>query len=599
MKKISIDIIFRLTVIILAAAALITACVSSNQSTTAILLPVSFEGEYSFDGGSEWAALTDQTELSALDGDIILRGNFDVELPEGLNLNIFLDHITMEIFINGEQVFWDSRTEMGLTSSNCCKQWTDWRSPGISKNDVVEIYLANPHKFGNKNAYSEFLGSIYIGHKDIFEKQLMKTGQLERTIGFSVMVAAVMLLAVSMAFRLLKIDGGRTLGNLGFLAMFFGGYFVLDTADLSLWSELNAFNTYGLQICIMLSSFFGAVCIAESTKSKAAKAARAAAAASAAVNSVLCLLSLLGVTVIYDTGIYWLAAHAVIFTVLLCCSGYELFCGGKKDIFAVFSNALFSASILADMVNFFTELLPVGICSKTVFLILFLLNLIKLIKDIPAGYLAARQAEKLKAELAENRISIMLSQIQPHFLYNVLNTIYYLCDKDKETAQEAISEFSDYLRRNMDSLTASAPIPFFMELKHLQSYLNLEKLRFGDDLNIEWDIRVEGFTIPALTVQPIAENAVKHGICRSEDGGTVKISSRETEDSFEVEVWDSGPGFDVNKAVSHYNSHVGIRNVRERLMRMCGGTLDITSGSGTGTSAVIRIPKAKKTGDNA
>ena len=146
------------------------------------------------------------------------------------------------------------------------------------------------------------------------------------------------------------------------------------------------------------------------------------------------------------------------------------------------------------------------------------------------NYKAAREAETLKAELAKNRISIMLSQIQSHFLYNSLNTIYGLCEKDPTAAKKAVNDFADYLRGNMDSLSRNCPVPFETELNHLKSYLSLEQTRFKKKLNIEWDIQTDSFMIPSLTVQPLVENAVKHGICMKENGGTVKISSRELED---------------------------------------------------------------------
>lgn len=249
------------------------------------------------------------------------------------------------------------------------------------------------------------------------------------------------------------------------------------------------------------------------------------------------------------------------------------------------------AAFIADTLNDFLYLYPSGAGSKLVFLAVFLVNLVIIIKVIPANYRAAQNEKKLQTELADSRISIMLSQIQPHFLYNSLNTIYYLCDKDPQAAKKAISDFSDYLRGSMDSLTRRTPIPFYKELQHVRKYLTLEKMRFEDRLEIEWDIQTEGFMIPALTVQPLVENAVKHGVCQLEEGGIVKISTRDCVDHFEVEIIDNGAGFDVNEVKNDGKSHVGIENVRSRLWKMCQAELEITSEKGKGTSAVIRIPK--------
>ena len=121
-------------------------------------------------------------------------------------------------------------------------------------------------------------------------------------------------------------------------------------------------------------------------------------------------------------------------------------------------------------------------------------------------------------EINDMKIQIVLSQIQPHFLYNALTSIYRLCDVKPEAAKEAVSNFSKYLRGNLDSIKQTEMISFAEELKHLQAYLALEKIRYGDYLKVEYNIEVAGFFIPPLTVQPLVENAVNHGVSDLPDG---------------------------------------------------------------------------------
>lgn len=204
-----------------------------------------------------------------------------------------------------------------------------------------------------------------------------------------------------------------------------------------------------------------------------------------------------------------------------------------------------------------------------------------------------KKISEQEAELMESRVAIMLSQIQPHFLYNSLTSISYLCGKDPAAAKHAINDFADYLRGNMDSLKQKTPVPFEMELKHVQIYLSLEKMRFEEELQIEYDIKVKEFRIPSLTMQPLVENAVKHGVGKSPDGGKVVISTREKENCYEVIVEDNGVGFDVNKTQEDGKTHIGIANVRSRLWEMSRATLDIVSAEGKGTTATITIPKNK------
>ena len=196
-------------------------------------------------------------------------------------------------------------------------------------------------------------------------------------------------------------------------------------------------------------------------------------------------------------------------------------------------------------------------------------------------------------QLTESRIATMISQIQPHFIYNSLNSIYYLCAKDTHMAQQAINDFSDYLQRSLHAIDRTSPISFEEELKHVKTYLKLEQMRFGEDVNVVYHIETTAFFVPALSVQPLVENAVKHGICPKDDGGTVTLTARERAEYFEIIVDDDGVGFDPEQESEGKETHIGIKNVRQRLQMMCNATLEIESEPGKGTTSTIRIPKEK------
>ena len=190
------------------------------------------------------------------------------------------------------------------------------------------------------------------------------------------------------------------------------------------------------------------------------------------------------------------------------------------------------------------------------------------------------------------RVQQMLSQIKPHFLHNALTLIIDLCDTAPQKAKAATVEFSRYLRGNMESIDRAGPIPFVKELEHTKLYLNIEQMRFAGDLQVRYDIACTGFSLPALTVEPLAENAVRHGVREKPDGrGTVVIATRETPDGYEITVTDDGPGFDPDRLPEDGQMHVGIANVRERLRQIVDGSLEYRSAPGEGTAAIIRIPK--------
>ena len=211
-------------------------------------------------------------------------------------------------------------------------------------------------------------------------------------------------------------------------------------------------------------------------------------------------------------------------------------------------------------------------------------------------YIQSEQTERYVKKETENaslQTELMLSQIQPHFLYNALAVIRDLCRADPELAEEATVKFSKYLRGNMDSLRSKKTVPFARELEHTRGYLEIEQLRFEDKLAVVYDVQCTDFQLPTLTLQPIVENAVRHGVRKNDDGrGTVTIATREYPGCYEITVTDDGPGFDPEKPRKDTKrAHVGIQNVRERIKNISGGTLEIQSIPGEGTSATIALPK--------
>lgn len=213
-------------------------------------------------------------------------------------------------------------------------------------------------------------------------------------------------------------------------------------------------------------------------------------------------------------------------------------------------------------------------------------------------FIISNQTERYyqqKEENAQLKVELMLQQIQPHFLYNALGAIQELCDSDPQEAKRAVMKFARYLRGNMDSITETDAVPFPVELEHTKIYLQLEQMRFEDALRVRYDIQGEEFSLPTLTLQPLAENAVIHGVRGVErDVGTVTVATREYPDRWEVSVTDDGPGFDPDApAPDDGRRRVGLQNVRERLKSVCGGALRIESQIGTGTKVSIILPKRK------
>lgn len=193
-------------------------------------------------------------------------------------------------------------------------------------------------------------------------------------------------------------------------------------------------------------------------------------------------------------------------------------------------------------------------------------------------------------ETAELKISLLISQIAPHFIYNTLASIRALCAKNPVQAQELIDDFAGFLRGNLNSLNKEK-IPFKQELEYVKHYLSIEKVRFGNRVQAEYDIREENFIIPVLAIQIMVENAVKHGLYPKEDGeGIVRIEAVKEGENIVVTVKDNGVGFDPEKIREEEECHIGIKNTQERIERLCGGTVTINSIIGKGTEVIIEFP---------
>ena len=195
-------------------------------------------------------------------------------------------------------------------------------------------------------------------------------------------------------------------------------------------------------------------------------------------------------------------------------------------------------------------------------------------------------------DLAESQLNSMLLRISPHFISNTLGSVDSLMEDDPEEARKMLRCFSKLLRTNYVDVTDESMIPFAKEIENLKTYLEIQRIRFPN-LKTEFNIKADNFAIPNLTLQPLCENAIKHGIRKRPKGaGTLRITSQMDDDSFVIKISDDGVGF--TKLTQDDNIHVGIDNVRQRLELMAGGSLDIASEPGKGTECTIIIPKERQ-----
>ncbi|HNX13325.1 MAG TPA: histidine kinase [Oscillospiraceae bacterium] len=204
-------------------------------------------------------------------------------------------------------------------------------------------------------------------------------------------------------------------------------------------------------------------------------------------------------------------------------------------------------------------------------------------------YVDSKKLAASETALLKSNATLMLSQIKPHFIYNTLTTIQSMIKLNPDQAYNTTGIFASYLRSNISALDSFEPVLLSKELDNVRSYADIEQIRFGDKLQVIYDINSQGFLLPPLTIQPLVENAIKHGIRKRSGKGTVTVSTREDEDFYYVTVADNGVGFSPENIDSTLS--VGLKNIEYRLRTISRGRLEIDSKPGEGTVVRIIIPK--------
>lgn len=202
-----------------------------------------------------------------------------------------------------------------------------------------------------------------------------------------------------------------------------------------------------------------------------------------------------------------------------------------------------------------------------------------------------KRIEDAERKLGRNQALLMTVQMQPHFIFNTLSSIEAMCLTDPSCAAESLENLSGYLRSNMDALTSEALISFDDELRHIRQYIALELADPARQFSFVYELDVRDFSLPALTVQPIVENAVKHGALTHRDGtGCVTLTTEKFGKYIRIMVTDNGTDDIGLTDLQREHRGIGIENTRKRLAVFCGGSLELKTGK-DGTKAIILIPQ--------
>ena len=601
-KKTHLPIIGGLLLILLAAFSLWFNNSNSMQAEGATAAKVYFDGEYRIADG-EWQPIEAGKHISTIKGDVTLRINFHLMDPDGnpmddmertVPIALYTDHIGLTFYSGGKKVHVIDNENPIIGESACGESWT-MHPIKTGGTEPIEIVVHNSHRFGNETAIDEMLSSVGIWANMDFEKDVLSNGEPQRNAGLLLMLVSLVFLGIALFSSLIHIKNNKIIWLLGAVVLFAGAYVAYSADGVSFWSESIVSNTTILGASMMFYMLFLLMIIAYLLKTTK-KIANCTVILLGAATAVFFILSIITDVYFYDMWLWWIAIQLVANVVFVACLIKEFITTNGKERWLYIGVFLPLLAFAGDVVGTWLGAWKGGVISQSVFVVLFAVAMIMVLKLIPHNINAATKAKKLEmekitlnAQLAESRISTMMSQIRPHFIYNTLGSIEQLCKLDPPKAGDLVHNFAKYLRGNFGELDNPKPILMSQEMEHVRHYINIENMRFPD-MTFTFEMNSDDFHIPALTVQPIVENAIKHGLMKLPRGGTIHVVAYETDTAYCVSVVDDGVGFDTG-ALLDDRKHVGLRNIRERLKVMVKGTLDIESTLGVGTKVLITIPK--------
>lgn len=558
------------------------------------LIPVSFIGEYQVPKSGKFKPFIDVDSLKNIRKETIyLRGHFNKDIPAGQTLLLHISHLKVNIRVSNKEVFSTNSINANNTlTKSTGHMWTGFKSSGISSNDLVEITIQRVYSSGRALQLVCFFDEMQIGSKGDLIVSVLHENKIGLMFTMLTISFGLFGLIASIILFCLKSELTRQIFLLSWFAIA-GGIWCL--ADFNVLTFIIQSPTL-VGILELLTQFFlptfGTLYLATYLTGWRSKTINIG--VYGIMTSIL-LCVILQILRIYDLHEFLIVQNIMCILIVLLgmgCLVIEIILYRAIDAkIALFTYLPVVIGGILEIANYYT----IYIRELSFFCVGFLTTIVFQIGHIMLSIKRKEKLQKkLENELMENRISIMLSQIQPHFLYNALNTIQYLCKHDSNMACEAVEKFSSYLRGNMDSLTQKKLIPFNKELSHLKNYLCIELLRFGERVKIKYELLTTDFYIPVLTIQPIVENAIRHGITKKKEGGTIVISTSRDKENIYIVIKDDGVGFKELEKMNDGKNHVGIKNVKRRLKTQCKGSLTIESFIGKGTIVTIIIPIRKE-----
>ena len=476
-KHSHLQVIGSIFIILLAIALLWHGNATSNQAEPALVAQVYFDGEYRIADG-QWQPIVKGNHIPSTDGDVTLRGNFHMLTPDGeyigvysgdMPIALYIDHINLT-FYAGENEPYVIDMENSLFGDSVCGVGWSAHSFTSESDEPIEILIHNPHNFGNETAIDALLSNMALWSGLDFEKGILKSGESQRNIGLLFVIVSLLFLGTALFSTLIHAKNSKIIWLLGIVILFAGTYLAYSADGVSFWSESIVSNTTMLGCSMMFYMLFLSMALVHLLKGTKT-IGTITVAVLGLINAVLLILPILTDIFFYDMWLYWTASQILANIILLGCLIREFFVTKGKERLIYICSILPLISFGVDVVMIDLGIWNTGVSSKYVFIIFFVVAMVMVLKIIPNNINALAKAKELEtekmvlnAQLAESRISTMMSQIRPHFIYNTLGSIEQLCELDPPKAGELVHNFAKYLRGNFGELDNPKPILMSQEM---------------------------------------------------------------------------------------------------------------------------------------
>lgn len=556
---------------------------------------IEFEGIYQTESFVNKSLENGQIKTEDIGNEVVLQGHFNQKIEADTMLFFRIYHVSVKMFQNGTEIY--THGEEGEYPEVYHSFGDLWDSctlrQSILPEDTIEFRLIHPASLERHQVttdYNYFLNNIYTGNLGQMVRAVIIDNWPHLLLSLFLIANGIALWLGAVVLKYSKVKINQIVFNGAYLFVVMGLWMLLRGRYLSILTSYNGVVMSVNYILLFLMAALIFRYMGTMVENRSKLIIRLLEYTSLLMLVLYMVFQMAGIMDGYEfqTKVIFILFTMVVITII--CLLMECIRYKKKMLrYMLLSTVALELFFLIGITEFLLKMQYDNRWYDIGILIFALLQLVFIVNYIRQKLQEAEQTEAMHLELAETKMQMMISQIRPHFVFNTLNAISALCLENPIKADEAIVKFSKYLRANIAVMEGPRLISFKKEVELIENYVSIEQMRFQGKISIEYDIGFTDFWVPMLSIQPIVENAIKHGISKKREGGKVILKSRKESGFAVVMVKDNGIGFNVDKIKQKQDS-VGMHNIETRLRISSKAQIKIESMLGKGTCVTIKIP---------